>query len=54
LEEEESGSEVELEVEPETISPRKSPREDAAAPAFQPETTTKLKFDDFLNLMEVF
>jgi hypothetical protein len=53
LEEEESGSEVELEVELETISPRKSPREDAAS-VVQPETTTKLKFDDFLNLMEVF
>jgi hypothetical protein len=49
LEEEESGSEVELEVELETISPRKD-----AASVVQPETTTKLKFDDFLNLMEVF
>ena len=49
---------VEEEPEPEVTkpkSPEKSPR-DGATPTGQTEavTTTKIRFDDFLNLMEVF
>ena len=47
--------EEELEEVPEVISPEKSPREGATSAAPPPETaTSKLRFDEFLNLMEVF
>ena len=57
-EEEELPVEEEPQPEPEMsqpISPEKSPR-DGAVPTGPTETvsTTKIRFDDFLNLMEVF
>jgi len=52
---EEGDEEPEPEPEvPETISPEKSPREGATSAAPPETATAKLRFDDFLNLMEVF
>ncbi len=53
VEEGDEEPEPELEV-PETISPEKSPREGATSTAPPETATSKLGFDDFLNLMEVF
>ena len=50
---EEGDEEPEPEI-PEAISPEKSPREGATSAAPPETATSKLRFDDFLNLMEVF
>ncbi len=54
IDEEETEEEAEAEVE--VASPEKSPRDGATSGTVtQPEiTSTKIRFDDFLNLMEVF
>ena len=47
-----SEEEVEAEPEAEVVKPEKSPR-DGAGSAVPPEVS-KIRFDDFLNMMEVF
>ena len=54
--EEEDGDAEEAEIEAEAESAEKSPRDGAAggAAAQTEAAATKIRFDDFLNLMEVF